>query len=74
MKRNKMKLYLSMLLLIAFVVWTVLVLFVDVSSIGPNNSKVGLSTLNGVVHNLIGTNLALYNIPIGLDLYRLSHH
>ena len=68
MKRNKMKLYLSMLLLIAFVVWTVLVLFVDVSSIGPNNSKVGLSTLNGVVHNLIGTNLALYNITDWLGL------
>ena len=68
MKRNKMKLYLSMLLLMAFVVWTVLVLFVDVSSIGPNNSKVGLSTLNGVVHNLIGTNLALYNITDWLGL------
>ncbi len=48
--------------LLAFVLWTVLVLTVDRAPIGPNGSFVGLSGVNGAFHSLTGSNLTLYNI------------
>ena len=60
-------------LLGAFVLWTVLVSYVDVRAIGQNASSVGLATLNGYVHDLTGVNMFLYTItdwlgvvPIGV--------
>ena len=57
----------------AFVLWTVLVSYVDVRAIGQNASSVGFATLNGYVHNLTGVNMFLYTItdwlgfvPIGV--------
>ena len=59
--------------LAAFVLWTVLVSFVDVRAIGPNGSSVGFAALNGYVHERIGVNIPLYTItdwlgfvPIGV--------
>ena len=59
--------------LAAFVLWTVLVSFVDVRAIGPNGSSVGFAALNGYVHELTGVNFPLYTItdwlgfvPIGV--------
>ena len=49
-------------LLLAFVLWTVLVCFVDVQAIGPEGSSVGFATLNGYVHDLTGVNMSLYVI------------
>ena len=46
----------------AFVLWTVLVSYVDVRAIGQNASSVGFATLNGYVHNLTGVNMFLYTI------------
>ena len=57
----------------AFVLWTVLVSYVDVRAIGQNASSVGFATLNGYVHNLTGVNMFLYTttdwlglVPIGV--------
>ena len=41
-------------LLAAFVLWTVLILFIDVQAIGPRASSVGLATVNGAFHRLTG--------------------
>ena len=54
--------------LAAFVLWTVLVSFVDVRAIGPNGSSVGFAALNGYVHERIGVNLLLYTITDWLGL------
>lgn len=74
MKKTK-TLCISVWLLSIFVIWTVLVLCVDVQTIGPNGSSVGFATLNGFVHKATGTNMTLYNItdwlglvPIGIAL------
>lgn len=67
-KQNQKNFYRGAYFLIAFVLWTVLLRFVDVKQIGPQNSKVGLSTLNQFVHNLTGTNMTLYNITDWLGL------
>ena len=72
---KKKYLYISIFSLAAFVLWTLLVCFVDVRAIGPEGSLVGFSALNGFVHEKIGVNMYLYNItdwlglvPIGVAL------
>ena len=51
-----------------FVLWTVLVCFVDVRTIGPQESSVGFATLNGYIHDLTGVNMRLYVITDWLGL------
>ena len=67
-KQNQKNFYRGAYFLIAFVLWTVLLRFIDVKQIGPQNSKVGLATINQFVHNLTGTNMTLYNITDWLGL------
>ena len=71
-KKNKKILVLGVCLLFAFVLWTVLVRFVDVQVIGPRESRVGFATLNGYVHNLIGVNMSLYIITDWLGLVPIA--
>lgn len=68
MKRNKTLLFTSLTLICAFVLWTILICFVDVSAIGPNGSMVGFATLNKAIHNLTGVNMTLYVITDWLGL------
>ena len=55
-------------MLAVFVLWTVLICFVDVQAIGPRQSSVGFATLNGYIHNLTGVNMSLYIITDWLGL------
>lgn len=55
-------------LLVLFILWTVLVRFVDVQAIGPEGSRVGFATLNGAIHRLIGVHMPLYVITDWLSL------
>ena len=68
--KNKIKIgYLvSMGLLAAFVLWTVLVSVVDVKAIGPNASQVGFAGMNGWFHGLTSVNMNLYVITDWLGL------
>ena len=68
MKRNRKLILISAGLFISFIIWTLLISFIDVKSIGPNNSVVGFSTLNSAVHNALGVNLNLYYITDWLSL------
>ena len=67
-KERKINLSVAISLLAAFVLWTVLVKFVDVQAIGPNNSSVGFASLNGWFHELTGENMMLYDITDWLGL------
>lgn len=58
----------ALCLLAAFVLWTLLVKYVDVSSIGPLDSRVGFSTLNGWFHSLTGVHMGLYVLTDWLGL------
>lgn len=63
MKTKKTKKFIiSASLLTAFVLFTLMVKFIDVKPIGPQKSLVGFATLNGWIHNLLGINMILYNI------------
>ena len=65
---KKRKLYLAIGSLAVFVLWTIAVSRIDVQAIGPRGSTVGFATLNGFVHNLTGTHMALYTITDWLGL------
>ena len=60
--KNKKNIIIAAVLTVASVVYTLLVKFVDVKEIGPNNSSVGFSSLNKWFSNLIGSNLTIYKI------------
>ncbi|MBE6635740.1 MAG: phosphatase PAP2 family protein [Ruminococcaceae bacterium] len=67
-KKNSRLFWVGVGLLWVFVLWTVLVCFIDVRAIGPRESSVGFATLNGYVHNLTGVNMSLYVITDWLGL------
>ena len=67
-KIRKKMFFMGAVFLGAFVLWTVLVSYVDVRAIGQNASSVGFATLNGYVHNLTEANMFLYTITDWLGL------
>ena len=71
-KKNKKRLVLGAGLVVVFVLWTVLVCFVDVRTIGPEGSSVGFATLNGFVHELTGVNWILYTVTDWLGLVPIA--
>lgn len=69
MKKEKLKkLYISISMLTAFILWTSAICFIDVKAIGPNNSSVGFATVNAFVHRLTGVHMSLYHITDWLGL------
>jgi undecaprenyl-diphosphatase len=75
MIKKKKSFSVGLCLIVAFILWTLLVCFVDVQAIGPRESSVGFAKLNGFVHELVGTNMYLYTVtdwlglvPIGVAL------
>ena len=71
-QQNKRKLCLSLCLLSAFALWTLLVHFVDVQAIGPEGSSVGFAALNSRFHALTGVHMALYTVTDWLGLVPLA--
>ena len=47
-QQKKISLYAGIGLMAAFVIWTLLVRFVDVQSIGPEGSSVGFAAINEI--------------------------
>ena len=72
MKREQKSFCISVCMLIAFVLWTVLIRFIDVKPIGPQKSTVGFATFNAFIHNLTGVNISLYVITDWLGLVPLG--
>jgi len=64
MKSNNKKKYIiiSLVLLGIAIIYTILVKYVDVKDIGPQNSQVGFATLNKFVKGLLPYNETFYNI------------
>ena len=71
-KRISKTLYAAIAFFVGFILWTVLVRFVDVKPIGPLNSEVGFAMLNGCVHSLTGVNMSLYTLTDWLGLVPLG--
>ena len=59
-------------LLAAFLLWTLLIMRVDVQAVGPNGTVVGFATFNLWFHNLTGVHLTLYTITDWLGLVPIA--
>ena len=67
-KENRKNLWVSLILLAAFALWTLLIRYVDVQPIGPRDSSVGFATINSFFHRLTGVHMTLYVITDWLGL------
>ena len=74
--KKKTALLIGVGLLFTFVIWTLLLLIVDVGSVGPMGSSVGFARFNIYFHSLTGVNMHLYTltdwlglVPIGTALF-----
>ena len=70
-KENQRNFCIATCILLAFLLWTVAIQFVDVQAIGPQESSVGFATVNRFVHNLTGVHMSLYTITDWLGLVPL---
>ena len=70
-KENQRNFCIATCMLLAFLLWTVAIRFVDMQAIGPQESSVGFATINQFVHNLTGVHMSLYTITDWLGLVPL---
>lgn len=69
MKRNEKRiLLLGISLVVAFAVWTGLILFVDVQPHGHNGTNIGFATFNVWFHTLTGVHMSIYTVTDWLGL------
>ena len=59
-------------MLIAFLLWTAAILFIDVQEIGPQGSSVGFALINRQIHTLTGVHMSLYIITDWLGLVPIA--
>lgn len=67
-KENRKNFLAAGCFLAAFVLWTIMLRFVDVQPIGPRGSAVGLAALNRYVHRVTGVHMGLYTVTDWLGL------
>lgn len=58
----------GLVLLAAFVLWTLLILNIDVQKVGQNGTEIGFATINVWFHRLTGVHLLVYTITDWLGL------
>lgn len=62
MNKKKKDIFIFGGLLVISIIYTILVKYVDVQAIGPNDSLIGFATINKFVFNLTGVNMLWYSI------------
>lgn len=72
MKKNKIILPLGVGMIAAFVIWTVLLTFVDVKTVAVTGTSVGFSSLNFWARDLIGVNMTMYNLTDALSIVPIA--
>ncbi len=72
MKKGKVWLGIGCTALGLFGLWTALVRWVDVQTIGPEGSKIGFATMNGWFHAVTDVDWRLYNITDWLGLVPIA--
>lgn len=68
MNKAKKNLLISIIFLISFIVWTFLIMSVDVRPVGQNGTDIGFSAFNTWFHKLTGVHMMIYTITDWLGL------
>ena len=68
MKKDKKFLFVGLLFIFSFILWTTLISIIDKKAIGPNSTSVGLANVNGAFHKFTGVNMSLYTITDWLSI------
>lgn len=71
-KECQKSLCIGVCMLVSFVLWTILIRFVDVKAIGPKESTVGFSAINAFFHDLTGVHMSLYHVTDWLGLVPIA--
>jgi len=71
-KEHPKKLITSAVFLVGFILWTIMICLVDVQAAGPQETTVGLATINLYIHRLTGIHLYLYELTDLLSLIPLG--
>lgn len=66
------QLFLGVVLIAAFALWTALVQLVDVQPIGQNGTNIGFATINTWFHGLTGVHTGLYTVTDWLGLVPIA--
>ncbi len=72
MKQKKQYFTVPFIFLGLFILWTLLVRFIDVQAIGPNGTSVGFGGLNGWFHHLTGVHMEIYDLTDLVSLFPLA--
>lgn len=67
-KSEKKNLLIGSIFLAMFVIWTTLILTVDVQPLGQNGTSIGFATFNCWFHHFTGVNMAIYTITDWMGL------
>lgn len=69
MKKDGRKLLIAgLIMMAAFVIWTMLIQTVDVRPVGQNGTNIGFSAMNLAFHRLTGVHMLIYNVTDWLGL------
>lgn len=60
------------ILIAAFIIWTLLVLWIDVKPLGANETDIGFATINCWFHGLTGVHVELYTLTDWLGLVPIT--
>lgn len=66
--KNKKYFIAGIILICAFIIWTILIQIVDVKPIGQDETETGFALLNSCFHKITGVNLSLYHVTDWLGL------
>ena len=61
-KKNITQIVIGSIFIVAFVLFTISLTYIDLQEIGPNGSSVAYASINGAVHRFLGVNMTLYNV------------
>ena len=67
-KKEKFALSSGIIFLVLFILWTFLIVTIDVKPVGVNGTNIGFATINTWFHNLTGVNMTLYTTTDWLGL------
>ena len=67
-EREKRNLSAGLVLLAAFVLWTIMIQYVDVQPAGPDGTEIGFGTVNVWFHQITGVHMAIYTLTDWLGL------